>query len=236
MLAPTVRPIVSEDLDWLVDVTRARREALVPHAPRFWHPAADATEKHRAFLAHLVQTPSVLTVRTDAAYLIAFERGATWIVDDAAVTGGGTWAVDGVRLLRHAQETSGPLRLVVPVAEHERHAAAEAVGLRAVEHWWHRDLPTLLAASPASGAGPALAVAGAVGRLVPAPPVYDPGGPVLLVTEASSTAALAAIEATAAGRGARVAVVSQHPDDTALRNLLNAAGYVLTTAFCEAPR
>ncbi len=244
-LPSSVRPMTGDDLDWLVATTRARRESLVPHAPRFWRPAADAAARHRDFLAHLLENPAVLSVRTPGGYLIAFERGPVWIVDDLAVTAEGGWAHDGVTLLRHAQQACGALRVVVPVAEVGRYDAARTVGLRAVEQWWHRDLPAPAPdPDPDTVAGPpddetTLAVGGAVGgaagRLVPAPPVYDPGGPLLLVTEPGSGAALAALEAAAALRGATVSVVTHDPADGARADLLTGAGYTLTTAFCETP-
>jgi len=76
---------------------------------------------------------------------------------------------------------------------------------------------------------------GALGRLVRAPPVYDPGGPVLLVASVDSPAALARIEEAATARGATVSVVSQRPDDGDLAALLRVAGHVRTTYFCEPP-
>lgn len=80
---------------------------------------------------------------------------------------------------------------------------------------------------------PQLVVEGAAGRLVAAPPVYDPGGPVLLVEVVRCAEALESIEASAAARGATVSVVKQRPEDSLLAFWLSDAGYVETTAFCE---
>lgn len=66
-----------------------------------------------------------------------------------------------------------------------------------------------------------------------APPIYDPGGPVLLVTHVGSPDGLALIETAAARRGAHVAVVTLRPDDGSRTRLLTSAGYRLTTLFCE---
>lgn len=71
-------------------------------------------------------------------------------------------------------------------------------------------------------------------RLVPAPPVYDPGGPVLLVTRVLDATWLADAEHAAAARGATVSVVSQAPADHALAGLLTAAGYRRTTGYYSA--
>jgi hypothetical protein len=234
--AETPRRLGPADLDWVVDVTRRRRESLVPHAPRFWRPATDATERHRAFLGHLIDEPDAFTVRTDPGYVIAQRRGSVWLVDDAVVTEAGDWLTDGAQLLRHTQEHCGALRLVVPVFETRRMEAASRVGLTPLEHWWHRDLPDVVATVEAEHSeDPTIRVEGAAGRLVPAPPVYDPGGPVLLVAAVESASALSRIETEASRRGAPVSVVSQVPSDVRLAALLTAAGYVLTTAFCEAP-
>lgn len=229
-----VRTMTSDDVSWVVEMTRQRRESLVTHAPLFWRPAEDATDRHRAFLAQLIDDPDVLSVRTANGYLIAVDRGPAWLVDDATVAGEGEWEVEGVALLRHAQQRCGPLRVVVPVFESSRMAAVLSVGLAPIEQWWHRDLAAAPATAVGAADGPDIAVDGAHGQLVPAPPVYDPGGPVLLVTDVREHSALRRIEAEAAARGATVAVVTQRPDDSALEELLVEAGYVRTTAFCGA--
>ncbi len=231
VVSTDVRPLGPDDLDWLLAVTLDRRAALVPHAPRWWHPAPDAAARQRAFLAHLLEAPTVLSVRTDHAYLIAFERRGSWIVDDLAVTPDGTWADDGSALLDHARGHCERLRVVVPVAEPHLRDAVHALGLHPVEHWWHRDLPTLLAASAGPDRGTTLTVAGATGRLAPAPPVYAPGGPVLAVDEPGSPQSLTALESAGSARGATVAVAVQSEGDTGRADVLEAAGYTLTTSF-----
>ena len=227
------RAMTVADLPWVVEVTRQRRESLVPQAPRFWHPAEDATERHREFLASLIEDAGVLSVRTEHGYLIAVDRGPVWLVDDAVVTSDGDWAVEGVRLLQHAREHCGPLRVVVPVAETARLSAVSAVGLAPVEHWWHRDLDPAPRSPDGTDHGTSITVGGTQGRLVPAPPVYDPGGPILLVTDVADRSSLRRIESEAAIRGATVSVVSQLPGDSKLEALLGDTGYSLTTAFCE---
>jgi hypothetical protein len=179
-------------------------------------------------VARLIADPDVVAVRSRDGFLIALDQGALWLVDDAVM------AQDGVLLLRHAQRRCGAIRFVVPVFETDRMVAGLSVGLQPVEHWWHRNLDP--PGTPAvAGDDPVVAVDGASGRLVPAPPVYDPGGPVLLVTQVRDASALRRIEVEAAGRRATVSVVTQHPPDAGLATLLAGAGYVLTTSFCEAP-
>lgn len=231
-MSSDVRPLTADDLDWVVETTAARRETLAGHAPRFWRPAADATARHREFLTRLLDEPSALTLRTDHGHLMALGDPARRVVDDMVVAEG-AWAEDGAALLRAVLEQTTTVRFVCPVAEPERYAAAEAVGLRPVESWWHRDLP--LVQVRGEGERVELSTAGARGRLVPAPPVFDPGGPVLLVMEVENAGALAALEDEAAERGATVSVVTQRADDLMRELLLVDAGHVRTTTFLESP-
>ena len=208
-----VRSLEADDLDWVLAITRARREALAPVAPRFWRASADAAAIHRAYLESLIADAAVVGLRTDDGYLIAQQQGALWVVDDMVVTPEAAWPTEGVSLLRAAQHRRGRLRFVVPAVEDSRLAAAREVGLQPVEAWWHRDLPPASIVSVATdddGDRPVRA-GDAEGRLMTAPPIYDPGGPVLLVTHVGSPDGLALIEREAAGRGARVAVGDRPP-------------------------
>jgi hypothetical protein len=233
-----VRPLTSTDLDWVVEVTRLRREALQPVAPRFWRPSVDATAVHRRFLDGLINDDETVGLRTDHGYLIAQPQGPVWVVDDMVVAPDEAWPHEGVELLRHAQERCGPLRLVVPAVETSRMAAARVVGLELVEIWWHKNLPLggdrVAEDQIESTLGdPVLLVLEAKGRLVAAPPIYDPGGPVLLVTAVDSSDGLTRIEAEAVDHGAPVSVVTQKANDERLKALLTNAGYTRTTYFCE---
>lgn len=232
-MSTDVRSLTAGDLDWVVELTRRRRERLVPHAPRFWRPAADATERHRAFLGHLVADPEAVTLRTDHGYLIGVERAGRLVVDDMVVDPAERWPDEGVRLLEQAG-THGRVRFVVPAFERERMDAALDLGLEPVEVWWHRDLEPLTGLHVVSE-DHGVSVEGAAGQLVPAPPVYDPGGPVLLVTSVDTADALARIQQSGARRGATVAVVTQDPSDAATAALLGEAGFVVTTYFLAGP-
>ncbi len=233
MSAPEVRPLTQADLDWAVEVTRVRRERLEQAAPRFWRAAADATERHRAFLAHLIDDAATLCVRTDHGYLVAMNPGDYLLVDEMAIEPAERWADEGGALLRHAASL-GPLRFVVPGCEAERLDAALDLGLEPADIWWHRDLEPFTGLNVVSE-DKTISVEGAEGQLVPAPPVYDPGGPVLLVSAVESPEALTRLEQSAARRGARVAVVPQPPTATVLATVLNHAGYTLTTFFFTTP-
>ncbi|MCD4535399.1 hypothetical protein LRP67_14995 [Nocardioides sp. cx-169] len=233
MSTDDVRPLTQDDLDWAVELTRARRARLAPHAPRFWRPAADAVERHRAFLSHLIDDAATLTLRSDHGFLVALHPGPHLMVDDMVVDPVERWATEGVALLRAATALA-PVRFVVPAMESERLDAALDLGLEPAEMWWHRDL------EPGTGLNvvsedPRLSISGAEAQLVPAPPVHDPGGPVLLITAVAGADALRDAEQSAARRGATVSVVTQRPTDQPLAELLSAAGYALTTYFFVTP-
>jgi hypothetical protein len=234
------RRLTRADLDWVVDLAAARRERLVPFAPRFWRRAPDARAVHREFLGGLIDSTDGPAIRTDHGFLFGIPQDGRIVVDDLALPPEASWAVEGDALLRRAAE-AGPLRVVCPVPEESRRAAVIALGLEVVESWWHRDLERSAdrvgeSSEPeAPGADARLSVEGAEGRLVTAPPVYAPGGPVLLATSVPSSTALEALERLAARRGAPVAVVSLSPADRAGAQLLSAAGYRRTTDFFEQP-
>jgi hypothetical protein len=217
-----VRPLTLADLDWVVDLAARRAREREPFAPRFWRRAAGARATHAAFLGDLIQDPGTPSLRTDNGFAFGLPRPGGLLVDDIAVDDETRWPADGTRLIRSLAGPS-PVRLVCPVPDRERTAVAVALGLRVAESWWHRDLEV------SDGlAGPVDLLDA---RLVTAPPVYDPGGPVLLVTEFRDAVALQVLEKRAARAGARVAVVSQRPADVGCADLLVAAGYRRTCDF-----
>jgi hypothetical protein len=232
----TVRTLSSADVEWVVEVTRLRRESLVAHAPTFWNPAADATVKHRAFLSRLIDDREVLGIRTAHGYLLARRMEAFHLVDDMVVTPAEKWPTHGAALLTRALHSCGRLRLVAAAFERERMTTAKALGLVPAECWWHRDLDSSADEPRTRVPDTNLAVEGAHGRLVTAPPIYDPGGPVLFASRVASVGGLRSVEAAATRRGARVSVVSQDPSSSSEARLLEACGYVLTTVFFESPR
>ena len=225
------RPMTSADLAWVVELASARRAVIESFAPRFWKPAEDSDRTHAAFLGSRIAEPDVLSIRTEHGFLLGMPRPDALVVDDMAMERDVFWPLDGEELLRAAGQV-GRLRFVCPVRELLRASAATAVGLLVAESWWHRDLTQFSSDLP-DVVELGVRVDGAVGRLVPAPPVYAPGGPVLLVTSLTDPNALSVIEDEAARRGAPVSVVSQEPGDGQLADLLKAAGYKRTTDFYE---
>jgi hypothetical protein len=205
-----VRPLVPDDLGWVVDLAARRAEQRERFAPRFWRRAADARRIHAGYLGSLVDDPAVPALRTDHLFAFALPQPGFLLVDDAAAEEPGHWAAEGPELFRRLLGGSA-VRFVCPAPEPDRAALALRLGLTIAETWWHRDLAgTHRPVSP----GP-LRVPGADGRLVTAPPVYAPGGPVLLVTGFDGRPALAEMERAAAARGAVVSVVTHPPEGDA---------------------
>ena len=227
-------PLTLDDLDWVTGLAAARRARLTPFAPRFWNSSTDARAVHAEFLGRLIGLPDVMAVRSEHGFLFGLPRRGQLLVDDMLVddmvlTDDAHWTDEGTALLRHAVRATYPaaLRFVCPVPERPRADAARAVGLTVAESWWHRDLDRQPSAAAAE--------LGEDCRLVPAPPVYDPGGPVLLVSAVSDASALTLAEQAAAALGASVSVVSQDPADDALATLLTKAGYRQTTDYFTTP-
>lgn len=221
MRAAVVGP---DDLDWVVEVLQERREPLVGLAPVFWRPAADAAAHHRAFLEHLVTDGGAKAYRTDTAVLVAVPRGPGWLVDDLHVPGS-AWAGGDGRTLWNAlagQTHGSQVRLVCPTYERDRAEFAQAAGLHVAESWWLLELPR------ASGgeAGLRVDLAGTEALTVAAPPVYDPGGPVLFLGPVSdSRAALPVAVDTAPRLGCAAIVVNQVAGEEALAGALAQAGF-----------
>lgn len=220
----TVGRIAIEDLDWAVERLAQRRAALASHAPVYWRPAANAAHAHRRYLGYVLSKGGGVGFRTGNALLIAAPGGiGRWIIDDAFVPDG-EWARTG-QLLWNAlsSEIAGsPVRFVCPVPEPDRVGFARTLGLHLQTSWWHETIEQIR--PPAESHD--LYVKGATARLVPAPRIYDPGGPVLFLTEIGDFArALPAARAEAKRLGSPVVVADQPHSDTALAAALQGAGY-----------
>ncbi len=223
MSASAVEPA---DLDWVVGALEQRRDPLVEFAPVFWRPASDASVHHRAFILYLLTEGGAKGFRTSTAVVVAAPRGEGWLVDDMHVPGSG-WVDGDGRALWNALDGvahGAQVRFVCPTYEKDRGEFARAVGLSVAESWWLRELPN----GPTGGeAGVRVDLAGAEAITVAAPPVYDPGGPVLniplLVGDAAP--ALAAAIAGAPQLGCPAIVVNHVTGDATLEHALVEAGF-----------
>ena len=223
-----VTPVTDDDVDWVVDVLRRRREALVPHAPVFWRPAPDADARHRAYLDHLLAGAGARAWRTSSSVLVAAHRGDGWLVDDVHVEG---WFSDGVDLWNAFASSSGgdDVRFVVPTYETARAQHAAAAGLTLAESWWLVELPS----SGGGEAGVEVRLPGSEAVTVAAPPVYAPPGPMLFLPSLADVAALPAAVDRAPGLGCAGVVVSQRPGDDTVGHSLTDRGFRRHCDFFE---
>jgi hypothetical protein len=220
-----------DDLDWIVERLAARRSALTPHAPVYWRPAPDSEARHREYLQLLLGDGGAIGFRTSTGLILAQPRGPGWLVDDATVADG-HWPSDGAQLWEALRpELHGPTRWVCPVPEGSRREFIESQDFVLAESWWHRDVTGELSTIAPDRA---VSVDGASARLVSAPPVYSPGGPVLFLTDVRDPA-LALEEGVIQARslGSPVVVVSQPPEAGALVGELEAHGFTRHCDFME---
>jgi hypothetical protein len=191
---PGLREMTSDDAAWAAGLMERRRLVYAAYSPVFWRPRPGVTGLHARFLGRQIGSPGYLALRTDHGFLIGQRRGQEGFVDDFAVDATASWDGDAAALL------------------------LAALSLELAEQWWVRELSPgehepqggqVATAGPVTGTGFS-------GLLGPAPPVYDPGGPVLLVGELAAGAGLAdadlaGVEREAAGMGAVLLIVPASP-------------------------
>jgi hypothetical protein len=217
------RRVTPLDVEWIVERLADRRRSLAAFAPTYWRPASDARLRHREFLRFLLGDGGAVGFRTDDSVVLAQPRAHGWLVDDAAVADA-EWESEGAELWDALRsKISGSLRWVCPVPERERLDFVGRSGFELVESWWHRDIE---AESTSGNDGGVVRVVGAVARLVPAPPVYEPGGPILFLTDVQKPdEALGDAVGKASVLGSPVVVVSQPAGDGSLAKRLEAHGF-----------
>lgn len=143
------------------------------------------------------------------------------MVDDFAMDRDGTWNEDSAVLLLAASErlaaagAQTQVRVVTAHADGPKVSMLASLSLHVAEQWWVQEL---VAAAPPGIPG-AVNGTGFSGFVGPAPPVYDPGGPVLQADRSAADADIAAIEREAAELGCVLAVIPAAPG-SALSNTL----------------
>ncbi len=232
----TVRELTADDATWAAGLMEQRRQVYARYSPVFWRPAQGVTGLHTRFLRRQIASPANVALRTDNGFIVGQRRAGEGFVDDFAVDAEGSWDTDGAELLRAiwqrlaAEGGFGALRVVTAHADEDKSRMLARLSLELADQWWVRKLrpapqpgpaPGPLASQPHSASQPGpvrpprpatrVDGAGFSGILGPAPPVYDPGGPVLLVEHLAEDADLAAIEAETAGLGAVLLIVPAAP-------------------------
>jgi len=213
-VSEAVTDMPAGDADWAAELMELRRQAYERYSPVFWRPAPNVTGPHARFLRNQISAPATIALRTRDGFIICQRRETEGFVDDFAVSPPGSWDHAGAALLLAAAERLAAtgihaVRVVTADADHAKCDMLESLSLRVAEQWWVRELTPAgqaAEAEPGRVSGPGFA-----GILVPAPPVYDPGGLVFQLDPAGGYAAPDVIERAAAERGAVLAVVPAAP-------------------------
>jgi hypothetical protein len=232
-----VRALTLDDVPWMVELMAQRRARYERLSLVFWRPAAKARDVHEQYLASCVDNDRFCGLRTDSAFLLADAQGAgtppwwsdvpTGFVDDFAVTTDDQWATHGAELLRAAFDRMRPvgteaLRVVTARRDAPKVGMLESLGLTIGESWWVTEARGERAPDPSFGP---VAHDGFTALVVPAPPVYDPGGPVLLTLAVDDVALVSELPTIAARTGTVLVIVSTKPSTPEVTAVAQAAGF-----------
>lgn len=232
-----LRAASSEDVDEIARLLDAKRREYETYSPVFWRPAADAITKHKLFLEALITQGGPITLVQPGddgldGVIVALRRSDDWLVDDFAVRSPERWTQAGRALLDEVctRADGVPVTVVCGHRDEPKRALLHDGGGVLREQWWVR---ALAGVEPDSDSDPALA-AGAVGRLLTAPPVYDPGGPVCQARAwDGSRAALEGLERWARSQGAVLVVVPVGAGDGNRQEVLRDVGYHVASDWYE---
>lgn len=209
-----MRELSPDDAVWAAELMDRRRQEYERYSPVFWRPAQDAVGPHAQFLASQILADTNIALRTGRGFIICQRRPAEGLVDDFAVEHAGVWDDDGAALLLAAAERLRAvgqvtaIRVVTAHADQPKVNMLRGLSLRLAEQWWVRELQPESARTTAPGrvTGP-----GFSGIFGPAPPVYDPGGPVLLADCVADDTEIAVVEREATALGAVIAIIPESP-------------------------
>lgn len=209
-----VNELSPDDALWAAELMDRRRQEYARYSPVFWRPARDAVGPHAQFLTRLILADTTIALRTGRGFIICQLRPAEGFVDDFAVDHADIWADDGAALLLAVADRLAAMggvtsiRVVTAHADQPKVTLLQGLSLRLAQQWWVRELRPACARAAAPGRveGP-----GFSGILGPAPPVYDPGGPVLLADRVDDDAELDVVEREATALGAVLAIIPATP-------------------------
>ena len=227
-----VRALTSGDVAWMADVMAERRARYQEYSPVFWRPAAHARDVHAPYLASCVASARFVGYRTTEGFILGERQSSIGFIDDFAVVRDDAWISDGLQLLVAAwsqlrDEGAESLRVVTARRDDAKVLMLKSAGLSVGESWWVR--PGDDRAQDAQIFGP-VAAAGIEALVIPAPPVYDPGGPVLLVTSIDSADRVVEVPLLAEEQGAVLAILPCPPISD-LSRAAQEAGFDETTQY-----
>jgi hypothetical protein len=238
-----VRALTADDVPWMVELMAQRRALYETFSPVFWKRSAQAREVHGPHLASCLASGRHCGFRTDDAFVLGEVQDAAtppwWsevtlgFVDDFAVTSDSEWADAGVTLLAAvwrelARRGVKTLRVVAGRRDMAKVAVLEHLGLTVGESWWIAlavgDRRSEASFGPVNSDGVA-------GLVIPAPPVYDPGGPVFLAISVEDVASVPDVPRIAGECGAVLAIVSTTPATPELSEAVSLAGFDEVTRY-----
>ncbi len=209
---PRVVQMLPEDSTFAARLVRSRTDRYGAMSPAIWRAAEGAEEVQRAELAQMVTRGDVMALRTGSGFAVAQLRGNDCFLDDFAVSDPGLWESDGTALLLdcwegvHAMGATGA-RVASAGADPAKSAMLRSLGLVVGEQWWAKPV----APQTPAAAGGQLQGPGFRALVGPAPPGYDPGGPVAFVRYLGPSGDLSEVESRAAQAGAALVVVPERP-------------------------
>lgn len=221
------------DFDWAATLMEHRRQRYAELSPVFWRPATGITSSHAQFMRSLAAREGAAALRSDRGFVLSYPHEGRCFVDDFAVTADDLWASEGrdllLRLWSTVRSPEQPvLRVVSARRDEAKRGMLRSLGLEVAARWWVKELsPT----NDPTTWGPV--TLGDVDALIgPAPPVYDPGGPVCLLGDLDPSRAGAAAQA-AADLGAVLAIVQRESDLRADVPGLDTAGFHNPSEFYQ---
>jgi ribosomal protein S18 acetylase RimI-like enzyme len=150
-----IRKAAADDVAAMAALAEIRREQYARYQPVFWRPAAGALDKHRPYLASLVDNDKVITLVSEEAgqvtgFLIATLTGAPGVydpggptcqIDDFVVEPGTRYQTTGALLLRAGLAEAGRRGAVQAVVvtghlDQPKREMLRACGLELASEWW----------------------------------------------------------------------------------------------------
>lgn len=213
------------DFDWAAAVMERRRQRYAEYSPVFWRPATDVTAGHAQFMRALAGRDGGFAIRSDDGFVLSYPQGGRCFVDDFAVTADHLWASQGRDLLLALWSTARSpdqtvLRVVTARRDEAKRSMLTALGLEVAARWWVKEVSPV---TEPTAWGP-VTLGGVEAVIAPAPPVYDPGGPVCLLGDLDPSLADDAVR-VAAELGAVLAIVQYESDPSDHVPGLEAAGF-----------
>lgn len=237
MLGPMVSLMDHADFKWAAELMERRRATYEQFSPVFWKPAEGVRDTHASFMRSQVDGGTAIALRSEGGFLLASIRGDHYDVDDFALQPDQEWEPEGPLLLEALAEfgpLARPVRVRVVTARRDtaKRQMLSDLGLTAVSRWWVRPLDP---SHPAEVDSAQVELAGVTAMLVPAPPVYAPGGPVCILGNIASEVAVRAVaEAEAAGAVLAIVTRDTAPDPAPHEEpVLTAAGFDNASEFFE---